>query len=176
MSAGPERLRAAAEMGVPCVLSLGACDMVNFGSMDSVTEKFRGGEEGEKGNGKRKFVEHNPTVTLMRTTPFECTAIGSFISGQLRQFATRPDLVCVLIPEGGVSMLSESGSGGVFEDADADRALFDTVEEGLEGSGAQVVRDKRAINDEGFARMAVDKLVEMIERSKGGKKEDAVET
>jgi len=155
MSAGPDRLRAAAELGKPCVVSLGACDMVNFGGMHSVPEKFR----------ERKLVEHNPTVTLMRTTPTECTSIGSFISNQLRQHATRPDLICVLIPEGGVSILSESGSGGVFEDAEADRQLFAAVEEGLKGSGIRVVREERAINEEGFAREAVDKLVELIGRA-----------
>jgi len=177
MSAGPERLRAAAELGKPCVVSLGACDMVNFGSMNSVPEKFRGGPGGnvEKGEGKRNFVEHNPTVTLMRTTPEECTSIGSFIASQLRQHATRPGLISVLMPESGVSMLSESGSGGVFEDVEADRVLFDAVEEGLKGSGIEVVRDGRAINEEGFARGAVDRLVELIGRAEGKELEKGYE-
>ncbi|HLI91649.1 MAG TPA: Tm-1-like ATP-binding domain-containing protein, partial [Ktedonobacteraceae bacterium] len=59
LSAGPDRLEAAGNHGLPQVVSLGALDMVNFGPMDTVPEKFR----------QRKLYKHNPTVTLMRTTP-----------------------------------------------------------------------------------------------------------
>ncbi len=45
---------------------VGACDMVNFGSIDTVPEKFSG----------RNFYKHNPTVTLMRTFVDECKQIA----------------------------------------------------------------------------------------------------
>src|SRR5262249_10301004 len=61
LSAGPDRLTAAALTGVPQVIALGALDMVNFGPPETVPEKFR----------DRRFYRHNPTVTLMRTTPRE---------------------------------------------------------------------------------------------------------
>ncbi|HET7325823.1 MAG TPA: Tm-1-like ATP-binding domain-containing protein, partial [Nocardioidaceae bacterium] len=61
LSAGPHRLEAAASAGVPQVVSVGALDMVNFGPEETVPERFEG----------RNFVVHNPTVTLMRTTPEE---------------------------------------------------------------------------------------------------------
>jgi len=62
MSAGPTRLEAALERGIPNIISLGATDMVNFGARSSVPPQFK----------DRKLLEHNPTVTLMRTTPEEC--------------------------------------------------------------------------------------------------------
>jgi uncharacterized protein (UPF0261 family) len=62
LSAGPHRLEAAARAGVPQVVSLGALDMVNFGAIETVPEAFKG----------RTLYKHNPTVTLMRTTPEEC--------------------------------------------------------------------------------------------------------
>ena len=40
LSAGPHRLEAAGEKGVPQVVSLGALDMVNFGARDSVPAKY----------------------------------------------------------------------------------------------------------------------------------------
>src|SRR5438105_8446552 len=59
LSAGPDRLTAAALRGVPQVISLGALDMVNFGPPETVPERFKG----------RRFYRHNPTATLMRWTP-----------------------------------------------------------------------------------------------------------
>ncbi|MCE9527295.1 MAG: Tm-1-like ATP-binding domain-containing protein, partial [Planctomycetales bacterium] len=59
LSAGPDRLTAAGKRGVPQVVSVGALDMVNFGPAATVPEKFKA----------RKFHVHNPSVTLMRTTP-----------------------------------------------------------------------------------------------------------
>ena len=59
LSAGPDRLTAAGELGIPQVVSLGALDMVNFGSRETVPAQFKG----------LLLYKHNPTVTLMRTTP-----------------------------------------------------------------------------------------------------------
>jgi len=66
LSAGPTRLDAAAKKGIPQVVSVGALDMVNFGPMDTVPEKFR----------SRKLHVHNPSVTLMRTTVEENRKLG----------------------------------------------------------------------------------------------------
>src|SRR5262245_64331612 len=70
LSAGRDRLTAAALRGVPQVISLGALDMVNFGPPDTVPKKLRG----------RRFYQHNPTVTLMRTTPEENDRLGKEIA------------------------------------------------------------------------------------------------
>ena len=66
LTAGPERLEAAARRGVPAVVAPGCLDMVNFGERQTVPEKFAG----------RSFYIHNPQVTLMRTTPEECAELG----------------------------------------------------------------------------------------------------
>ena len=71
-NAGPSRLEAAAKHGVAQVVSVGALDMVNFGSMDTVPEKFKG----------RNLYVHNPTVTLMRTTVEENQKLGDIIIGR----------------------------------------------------------------------------------------------
>src|SRR5438045_8606810 len=63
LSAGPQRLEAAGHAGIPQVVSLGALDMVNFGPIETVPERFRG----------RHLYVHNPTVTLMRAPAEECT-------------------------------------------------------------------------------------------------------
>ena len=71
LSAGPDRLEAAGAAGVPQVVSLGALDMVNFGPRETVPERFEG----------RNLYVHNPTVTLMRTTPEECARARAHGSG-----------------------------------------------------------------------------------------------
>jgi uncharacterized protein (UPF0261 family) len=62
LTAGPDRLGAAGRKGVPQVVSVGALDMVNFGAPDTMPPQFR----------ERRLYRHNPSVTLMRTTPDEC--------------------------------------------------------------------------------------------------------
>src|SRR5439155_12499365 len=73
-SAGPDRLELAGNLGLPQVVSLGALDMVNFGPMETVPEKYR----------QRRLYKHNPTVTLMRTTAEECAVLGRLIAHKLR--------------------------------------------------------------------------------------------
>ncbi|KAL1985780.1 hypothetical protein VTN96DRAFT_7402 [Rasamsonia emersonii] len=153
LSAGPDRLTAAAKAGIPQVISVGACDMVNFGPRETVPATF----------GNRRLHEHNPAVTLMRTSPEECTRIADFIASKLRAHASRPDLIRVLLPTGGISMISTPGQP--FHDPEADSALFVGLEKQLEGSGIEVRRDDRAINDAEFAVLAAESLIELIRRS-----------
>ncbi|CAF9904056.1 MAG: hypothetical protein HETSPECPRED_003337 [Heterodermia speciosa] len=153
MSAGPHRLEAAAKAEIPQVLSVGACDMVNFGPRSTVPERFA------KGN--RNIYEHNPSVTLMRTDAEECRQIGEFIAGKLKKFCRSSSLVQVILPTGGVSMIAKPGDP--YYDREADDALFTAVEEGLKGKGIEVLRDERDINDDTFALETAERLVRLID-------------
>ncbi|KAJ5419539.1 uncharacterized protein N7487_003089 [Penicillium crustosum] len=155
LSAGAGRLTAATVRDIPRVVSVGACDMVNFGEVGSVPPAFR-----EAG---RLFHEHNATVTLMRTTKKECADIGVFIAGNLlRDSRGKGELTRtkVVLPVGGVSMLDVPGQ--TFQDTEADEALFLTLEKELEDSGVLVVRDSRDINNPDFAVAVADELVKLI--------------
>ncbi|KAF2248882.1 hypothetical protein BU26DRAFT_308284 [Trematosphaeria pertusa] len=147
MSAGPSRLEAAAEAGIPNVISVGATDMTNFGPKSTVPERYK----------NRKLYEHTYMVTLMRTSLEEARRVGDFLTTKLKERAKRPDMVEVWLPMGGISMISTPE--GPFADAEADAALFQTVEDGLAGSGIKVVQDKRAINDPEFAHDIAEALV-----------------
>lgn len=149
MSAGPNRLEAALKAGIPTVISLGATDMVNFGPKATVPEKYQ----------QRRLFEHNPTVTLMRTTKDECIAIGNFMADKIKRFAANPKMVQITLPKGGVSMIATPG--GAFEDRDADDALIDTLVSRLQDSCISIVHDERDINDEGFAVKIADDLMRL---------------
>lgn len=113
LTAGPERLDAVARAKIPAVVVPGCLDMVNFSEPESVPEKFSG----------RRFYQHNPHVTLMRTTPQECEELGRVLAQKINAY-TAP--VTVLIPLLGVSVIS--AAGGPFYDPEADQALFGSLQ------------------------------------------------
>ena len=135
LSAGPRRLEMAGRVGLPQVVSLGALDMVNFGPADTVPPEFAG----------RNLFVHNPTVTLMRTTPEEMAELGRRIATKLAA-ATGPTEL--FIPLRGVSAIDVEGAP--FRDAEADAMLFAELRAGLAGSGVVVHELDQAINDPGF--------------------------
>ena len=151
LSAGPGRCEAAGRRGLPQVVSLGALDMVNFGPLDTVPVHFRG----------RTLYQHNPNVTLMRTTAPECASLGAIIGRKLNA-ATGP--AAVFIPLRGVSSISTAGK--VFHDSAADAALFAALRATLD-SRIEAVSLDTDINDSGFAIAMAQKLHKLIEIDKG---------
>lgn len=150
MAATEDRFGAVARGGVPYVGSCGALDMVNFGAPPTVPERFAG----------RTFYEHNPQVTLMRTTPDECARIGAWIAGRLNECAGP---VRFLLPEAGVSMIDAPGQP--FHDPEADAALFRALEDGVaETERRRLVRLPQHINDPEFAEALAAALDEVSEQ------------
>lgn len=150
LTAGPDRLEIAAKKGIPMIVSVGACDMVNFGPRDTVPEKYS----------DRELLAHNPAVTLMRTTPKENKKIGEFISSKLTKHATEPTSIRVLLPQGGISAVDAPNKP--FHNPEADEALFQSIEEGLEGSGIEVEKHHLHINDEIFAGHVASAILEVM--------------
>ncbi|MFM9059666.1 MAG: Tm-1-like ATP-binding domain-containing protein, partial [Planctomycetaceae bacterium] len=143
LSAGPERLDAASPHGVPAVVAPGCLDMVNFGERQTVPATFAG----------RTFYVHNPQVTLMRTTPEECAALGRLVATKVN--ASRGP-VHVLIPRRAISVVS--APGGPFHDPHADAALFEAIASGLRPDVPCTLLDCE-INDPAFARACVEALL-----------------
>jgi uncharacterized protein (UPF0261 family) len=152
LSAGPTRLEAAAKMGLPQVVSLGALDMVNFGAWDTVPAPFR----------QRTLYKHNPTVTLMRTTAEECAELGRIIAGKLNK-ATGP--TALFVPLKGVSMIDAPGQP--FHLPEADQALFAALRKHLDRSKVDLVEMDCHINDPEFAAAMATRLSAMLSRQSG---------
>lgn len=146
LTAGPDRLGAAARRGIPQVVSAGALDMVNFGAQETVPVRFQG----------RTLYRHNPNVTLMRTTPAECREIGKRIGEQLARATGR---VTLLLPLRGVSMLDAEGQP--FRDGVADRALFDALRRHA-GPNVAIRELDLHINDDGFADALAEAMLELL--------------
>ncbi|TIP85185.1 MAG: UPF0261 family protein [Mesorhizobium sp.] len=141
LPATEDRFGAIARTKLPYVGSVGALDMVNFWAPPTVPQRYSG----------RLFYEHNPNVTLMRTTPDESRKIGEWIGARL-SLCEGP--VRFLIPEKGVSALDIEG--GAFFDPEADAALFEAIERTIMPDNTRrVTRLPLHINDPEFAKAAV---------------------
>ena len=146
LSAGPDRLEAAGDLGVPQVVAPGALDMVNFGPPDTVPEQFK----------DRTFYQHNPTVTLMRTTVEENAELGKIMGQKLSQ-AKGP--TTVIIPKQGVSAIDQEGQP--FYSAEAEAAWIENLKANLRDNVTLIEMDNH-INDDAFAEKLVETLLSSL--------------
>jgi uncharacterized protein (UPF0261 family) len=147
LTAGPQRLEAAARHGVPAIVSTGCLDMVNFGPPETVPSMFQG----------RRFYQHNSQVTLMRTTPRENHELGSVLARKLN-LSIGP--VTLLLPLRGNSLIGTLGQP--FHDPEADQALRDALKSNLRPD-IPVVELDSAVNDPPFAEACAGELLKNIE-------------
>ena len=146
LSAGPTRLDAASEKGVPQVIAPGCLDMANFWARSTVPEKFH----------DRLFYEWNPNVTLMRTTAAENAQLGKILADKANK-SSAP--VAFFLPLRGVSQLDAPGKE--FWNPEADRALYDAIKQNAR-AGIQVYELDNNINDDAFVDAMTDKLLEFL--------------
>jgi uncharacterized protein (UPF0261 family) len=125
--------------------------MVNFGPLESVPERYR----------DRNLYVHNPTITLMRTTPEECREIAKIVAEKLNA-ATGPTVL--FVPLRGVSAIATEGQP--FHDPAADEALFSTLRELIDPAKVEVHELDLDVNDSGFALAMANRLHELIEAAR----------
>ncbi|HHZ93256.1 TPA: UPF0261 family protein [Candidatus Poribacteria bacterium] len=146
LSAGPNRLEAAGEVGIPQVIAPGALDMVNFAAPDTIPEKFQ----------DRKFYQHNPTVTLMRTTVEENTALGKIMAEKLNGAKSS---TTVIIPSKGVSAIDMDGQP--FHSPEAIQAWTANLKANLDQK-VNLIEEESHINDDAFAEKLAATLLEKL--------------
>lgn len=147
-SAGPDRLSAAAQMGIPQVVVPGCLDMVNFGAMDTVPATYK----------ERQLYSWAPDVTLMRTNADENEQLGKTLADKINA-AKGP--VIVLLPLGGLSKIG--GKGEVFYNPEIDRVLFDALRNQLK-TDIDIIEVNYNINTVAFAERAVKALLDLMEK------------
>ncbi|MCF0073055.1 Tm-1-like ATP-binding domain-containing protein [Dyadobacter sp. CY261] len=148
-SAGPERLTAAADMGIPQVVVPGCMDMVNFAHLDTVPAAFAG----------RHLYSWAPDVTLMRTDEHENAILGERLA---RKVSRSPAEATIVLPLRGISQVASEG--GIFHNPAADQALFGAIREHA-GSHVHVIEADTHINDPAFAHLLVDTLLGVLRKT-----------
>lgn len=149
LNAGEHRLEAASKNHVPQVVSVGALDMCNFGTYDTVPKKFEG----------RNFYKHNPTVTLMRTNVAENEVIGKKLVEKLNMAKEKTAL---FLPLRGISGIDVEGQA--FYGVEEDKILFDTLRHGVNRKNVEVIEMDCEINDVVFAETAAQKLIDLMSK------------
>lgn len=144
LAADEDRFGAIIRQKIPYIGSVGALDMVNFGSPETLPERYK----------DRLFYEHNPMTTLMRTTVDENKIMGEWIASRLNEMQGP---VRFLLPEGGVSALDAPDAP--FWNSDAREALYTSIEKVFkDGDNRKLIRLPYHINDPEFAAGAVELL------------------
>jgi uncharacterized protein (UPF0261 family) len=149
-SAGPDRLNAAAEMGIPQVVVPGCLDMVNFAHLDTVPEQYK----------SRELYSWAPDVTLMRTNKDENIILGEILAQKLNRSTAA---AAVLLPKKGLSQID--AEGGVFYRPETNQVLFDSIKKHANET-VNVIEVDAHINDKKFAEMSVRILLDTIKKDK----------
>ena len=145
-SAGPDRLLAAAQTGIPAVVVPGCLDMVNFGHPGTVPARFQ----------HRQLYSWAPDVTLMRTDKAENRELGIRLAQKVSQST---GAVTVVLPLKGVSQIDSKG--GVFYRPDLDGVLFNSIKANLSDHLPLIEVDAH-INDKVVAGMLVNCLIRLM--------------
>jgi uncharacterized protein (UPF0261 family)/ABC-type branched-subunit amino acid transport system ATPase component len=131
-----DRFGAVIRTKMPYIGSVGALDMVNFAAPETVPAHYT----------SRLFYEHNPQITLMRTTLEENVRMAEWIGDRLNRMEGP---VRFFLPEGGVSALDAAGKP--FDDPKTREALFATFERVVRQTpNRQLIRLPHNINDQAF--------------------------
>lgn len=146
LSAGPDRLTAASEMGIPQIVVPGCLDMVNFANMESVPEKYS----------SRQLYSWSPEVTLMRTDKEENESLGKLLASKLNNAKA---VVKILIPLKGISQIDAEEE--IFYRPEIDAALFGAIRKNA-NDDIPVIDVDAHINDEAFATALVEHLLKML--------------
>ncbi len=145
-SAGPSRLTAATEMGIPQVVVPGCLDMVNFGHPDTVPVRFK----------ERSFYSWAPDVTLMRTNADENEIFGKRITQSVNR-SSGP--TAVVLPLQGISQVD--AEGGIFYEPKTDQVLFEAIKQSA-AEHVKVLEQDAHINSPEFADFLVETLLEIL--------------
>ena len=151
MTAGPERLDAAALNGIPQVVSVGAADMITFGERSNLPEKYE----------NRVVYMHNPAITVVKSNIEENIAFGIKVGEKLNQCKSNAAL---LLPIRGVSMNDKAGSK--YYGPKEDQALFITLKKVINNPLVEIIDVDAHINEEVFAISAAKKLIALMEMKK----------
>lgn len=141
---------AAGRKGIPQVVVPGSIDFIVTGPASSLPPKYR----------NRKYLAHNPSITLVRTSSEEMKNIGRVMASKLNG-AKGPTIV--MIPLRGFSYPNRKGE--TLYDEEGNQAFIKILKENLKG--IQVIEIDAHINDCEFANEAARTMKKLLSEHKG---------
>jgi len=151
-SAGPNRLEAAGEIGIPQLVVPGGSSICVFGPKGSVPERYV--------KEKRTQIVHNTQMTLIRTNRKECEVLGKIIASKLNK-AKGPTKF--IVPKKSYSFYSEKGQG--FYNPEYNHLLASTVRNNLK---KEITYEgyNFDINNPKFAEIIAIKMINLMKGTK----------
>ncbi len=146
--AGPHRLEAAAQRGIPQVVGPGSLCFIIAGSLATLPGNYR----------RRKHVVHNPNITLVRASRREMIAVAGIMARKLNR-SMGP--ARVVIPLQGFSYPNRKGEA--LYDGEGNLAFIRALKRNLR-KNIEVIEVDAHINDSSYAEKAVESLRELIEK------------
>lgn len=143
--AGPNRLEAAGRRGIPQVVVPGSIDFIVTGPASSLSKEYR----------NRKYIAHNPSITLVRTSSEEMKTIGRIMASKLNE-AKGPTVV--MIPLRGFSYPNRIGEA--LYDEEGNQTFITILKEHLKG--IKVVEIDAHINDPEFGNEAARAMERLL--------------
>jgi len=149
-AAGPDRMEAASDIGIPQIIIPGSTDYIVAGRFSELCSIFK----------KRKTVMHNPEMTFVRPSDREMARLGQTMARKVNR--SRGNTV-VMIPLKGFSYPNHKGRS--LYNPSGVRAFV----RGLKGkikSSIPVRLLSLHINDEAFASAVVDEFMKVVQMKK----------
>ncbi len=143
--AGSNRLEAAGRKGIPQVVVPGSIDFIVTGPISSLPSEYR----------NRKYIAHNPSISLVRASPDEMENVGKIMASKLNG-AKGPTIV--MIPLRGFSYPNRKGEA-LFDEA-GNQVFIKTLKENLRG--IKVIEIDAHINDPEFAVAAAQTMESLL--------------
>lgn len=147
LSAGPNRVTAAGDMGLPQIIVPGCLDMVNYAQVHTLPKKYK----------ERQLFSWSPDITLMRTNSDENRILGKELAVKANK-AKGP--VEILLPLKGISVLDSEGE--LFYNPEVDAVLFRSIKENVDEK-VKIKEINTDINDEAFSVAVVERLLDLME-------------
>lgn len=145
------RLKTAAELGIPQVIAPGSVNYAVWGPVNTLTPELRA----------RKYIIHNPQLTLVRISPEELRKTAELVAQRLSA-AKGP--LHVYIPLRGFSFPDREG--GAHWEPETNELFIKTLRKNLDSRIPYDELDMH-INDPEFIDIAVDGLLKMLGRYTG---------
>jgi uncharacterized protein (UPF0261 family) len=145
-SAGPERMRAAGQRGIPQVVAPGGTDFIIHGPPETLPDHYQG----------RKMMRHTPTISLIRTSADEMAAVGEIIAGRLSESKGPAAVILPLQAFGWFSM-----EGQPLYDPLADQAFIQALKKHISPK-VEVIEIDTHLNDPRVGEKAVELMQSMV--------------
>jgi uncharacterized protein (UPF0261 family) len=140
------RLESASKAGSPQIIAPGSIDYTVQGPVDSLSSEMK----------KRKYIVHNPTLTLVRLSNDEIREVAKLLANKINQ---AKDLVKVFLPLKGFSYPNREGLE--LWDPEGNKVFLNTFKEYI-ASSIPVEEVNAHINDRQFIDRVVASFLKMV--------------